>query len=164
MKKYLIIILILAIIGISFAIWQLSVKNNEPTNLLGGDRDERGCIGSAGYSWCESKQKCLRIFEELCIDPTEELSLIQKMEELLGNKYAKSPSEFNVSINRYFPGYIRGDIVFMDKDQKPAAGGYFFAAKINGEWQIILDGNGEIPCDLAEYGFPSEMLQDCVAK
>lgn len=34
--------------------------------LLGGDRDEHGCIGSAGYSWCELKQKCLRIWEEKC--------------------------------------------------------------------------------------------------
>ncbi|MFA4999760.1 MAG: Gmad2 immunoglobulin-like domain-containing protein [Patescibacteria group bacterium] len=34
--------------------------------ILGGDRDEHGCIGSAGYSWCEAKGKCLRIWEELC--------------------------------------------------------------------------------------------------
>ncbi len=37
-----------------------------PNQLLGGDRDEHGCIGSAGYSWCEAKQKCLRIWEEKC--------------------------------------------------------------------------------------------------
>jgi len=34
--------------------------------LVGGDRDAHGCIGSAGYSWCEAKQKCLRIWEEPC--------------------------------------------------------------------------------------------------
>ncbi len=34
--------------------------------LLGGDRDEHGCIPSAGYSWCEVKQKCLRTWEEAC--------------------------------------------------------------------------------------------------
>lgn len=34
--------------------------------LIGGDKDEYGCIGSAGYSWCEIKQKCLRIWEEEC--------------------------------------------------------------------------------------------------
>jgi len=34
--------------------------------LLGGDRDEHGCIGSAGYSWCEAKAKCLRAWEESC--------------------------------------------------------------------------------------------------
>jgi hypothetical protein len=36
------------------------------TPLLGGDRDAHGCIPSAGYSWCESKQKCLRPWEEQC--------------------------------------------------------------------------------------------------
>lgn len=36
--------------------------------LVGGDRDAHGCIGSAGYSWCEAKQKCLRIWEENCTE------------------------------------------------------------------------------------------------
>lgn len=34
--------------------------------IVGGDKDEHGCIGSAGYSWCEEKQKCLRGWEESC--------------------------------------------------------------------------------------------------
>jgi hypothetical protein len=36
------------------------------TTLVGGDRDIHGCIGSAGYSWCEIKNKCLRVWEEKC--------------------------------------------------------------------------------------------------
>jgi hypothetical protein len=35
-------------------------------NIVGGDRDTHGCIGSAGYTWCEVKNKCLRIWEEKC--------------------------------------------------------------------------------------------------
>lgn len=35
-------------------------------NVVGGDKDEHGCIGSAGYTWCQEKQKCLRIWEEVC--------------------------------------------------------------------------------------------------
>jgi len=34
--------------------------------MVGNDRDAHGCIGSAGYSWCEAKQKCLRAWEEQC--------------------------------------------------------------------------------------------------
>jgi hypothetical protein len=34
--------------------------------LVGNDRDAHGCIPSAGYSWCEVKQKCLRVWEEKC--------------------------------------------------------------------------------------------------
>jgi hypothetical protein len=40
--------------------------SEQPSQLVGSDRDEHGCIGSAGYSWCELKQKCLRIWEEKC--------------------------------------------------------------------------------------------------
>jgi hypothetical protein len=36
--------------------------------MPGSDRDSHGCIGSAGYTWCEAKQKCLRTWEEPCID------------------------------------------------------------------------------------------------
>lgn len=39
---------------------------NKTSNLVGNDRDSHGCIGSAGYSWCEEKQKCLRVWEENC--------------------------------------------------------------------------------------------------
>lgn len=31
--------------------------------IVGGDRDEQGCIGSAGYQWCEKKQQCVRAWE-----------------------------------------------------------------------------------------------------
>ncbi|MFH0969572.1 MAG: hypothetical protein V1804_03640 [Patescibacteria group bacterium] len=36
------------------------------TSVVGNDKDKHGCIGSAGYSWCEGKQKCLRTWEESC--------------------------------------------------------------------------------------------------
>jgi hypothetical protein len=31
--------------------------------LTGNDRDSHGCIGSAGYTWSELRQECVRIFE-----------------------------------------------------------------------------------------------------
>lgn len=46
-------------------------RNIEAGGPLGGDRDEYGCIGSAGYSWCESKNKCLRVWEEECPEAAE---------------------------------------------------------------------------------------------
>jgi hypothetical protein len=33
---------------------------------IGGDKDAHGCYLSAGYRWCEAKQKCLREWEEKC--------------------------------------------------------------------------------------------------
>ncbi len=31
--------------------------------MPGSDRDAHGCIGSAGYSWCEHTNKCERPWE-----------------------------------------------------------------------------------------------------
>lgn len=45
---------------------------------VGCDKDEHGCIGSAGYSWCEPLQKCIRVWEETCTAPvacTEEAKI-----------------------------------------------------------------------------------------
>jgi len=70
----LIIILVILAVGSFFLIRSNQVKNQEKINddsqLLGADRDEHGCIPSAGYSWCEIKNKCLRIWEEECVDVT----------------------------------------------------------------------------------------------
>jgi len=42
------------------------VQEQQTPTIVGGDKDAHGCIGSAGYSWCEVKQKCLRSWEEKC--------------------------------------------------------------------------------------------------
>lgn len=34
--------------------------------MVDNDKDEHGCINSAGYTWCELKNKCLRLLEEKC--------------------------------------------------------------------------------------------------
>jgi len=44
----------------------ISDEKSSDDVIVGGDRDEHGCIGSAGYTWCEEKQKCLRTWEEDC--------------------------------------------------------------------------------------------------
>ena len=50
--------------------WKCAGVTTTPTspteNIVGGDHDAHGCVGTAGYSWCETKQKCLRLWEESC--------------------------------------------------------------------------------------------------
>ena len=43
-------------------------------DLLGGEQDENGCLGGAGYTWCEAKSKCVRTWEEPCETTTSNLS------------------------------------------------------------------------------------------
>ena len=40
--------------------------------VVGGDKDEYGCIGSAGYTWCAELNKCIRSWEEECKAPSAE--------------------------------------------------------------------------------------------
>ena len=71
-KKDIFIIIALITVGLLLTAFFLlnRPKSSPPDNIVGGDRDEHGCIGSAGYSWCEEKQKCLRIWEEPCDNNT----------------------------------------------------------------------------------------------
>lgn len=34
------------------------------TTIVGNDRDAHNCIGSAGYTWSEVRQSCIRVWEE----------------------------------------------------------------------------------------------------
>ena len=50
---------------IPFALFLLSTTCSAQDNpiIVGGDRDEHNCIGSAGYQWSMLKKECIRIFE-----------------------------------------------------------------------------------------------------
>jgi putative hemolysin len=61
MKQNKILIIIIAL-----AISLIMIAGCKPTPIIGGDKDEHGCLIAAGYSWCDAKQKCLRTWEENC--------------------------------------------------------------------------------------------------
>jgi hypothetical protein len=63
--KLLHIIALLALVGLFFGCTK-SIDNEHGDIIVGGDRDEHGCIGSAGYVWCESLNECIRPFEKEC--------------------------------------------------------------------------------------------------
>lgn len=43
--------------------------------VVGGDTDSHGCKPSAGYTWCDPLQKCLRLWEENCTANGSTMSL-----------------------------------------------------------------------------------------
>ncbi|MFH0836441.1 MAG: hypothetical protein V1834_04745 [Candidatus Micrarchaeota archaeon] len=61
-----------ALFGLLFVSLLLAGCTQQPEPIVGGDEDEHGCKASAGYSWCELKQKCLRTWEEPCSEATVE--------------------------------------------------------------------------------------------
>ena len=62
---------------------QNSTATDKP-QVIGGDKDEHGCIGPAGYTWCEAKQKCLRTWEEDCATPVNNQTQNQEQEQNTG--------------------------------------------------------------------------------
>jgi len=72
-------------------------------------------------------------------------------------KYPKYAETVVVSVYQESGNYARGSVSFAPGE----GGGNFLAVKTDGLWQIVFDGNGQIPCSLSQYGFPSDMLSDC---
>jgi len=72
MKKLFIVIILVLLIGIAYLALRSDVT---PNNLIGGETDSHGCLGSAGYQWCQATQSCLRTFEEFCSDAVQSLTV-----------------------------------------------------------------------------------------
>lgn len=81
----------------------------------------------------------------------------EEIKDLFVKKYPKYAKTLSISVDKETANYARGSVSF----ENGAPGGIFLATKIDGKWQIVFDGNGQISCNLSKYGFPSEMLSDC---
>lgn len=60
---FVIICVLLVLLIFLLILIRLEKKNQQ---VIGGDKDEHGCLISAGYSWCEEEERCLRQWEEYC--------------------------------------------------------------------------------------------------
>jgi len=89
-----------------------------PTNhkIIGGDKDAGGCLVGAGYTWCEIKQKCLRVWEEPCQTSTTKESFNHqgylKQEDGLWFLIYEQPGQPAIRANLYSDSntYSNGEI------------------------------------------------------
>jgi len=123
---------------------------NQP--LIGGQTDEGGCLIGAGYSWCEPKQKCLRIWEEKCYE-NEEAALAQ----IFAASHKKPVTETNVTVVELKNNFTSGSISF---GPETGEGGGFLARLVNGAWTIDYEGNGSVDCEkIKGLGYPKNVLE-----
>jgi len=120
--------------------------------LVGNDADEHGCKGSAGYSWCEQKQKCLRVFEEKCeASSQEDIKTIIK--NLLVEIHGQSANDLTITVSKQEGDYAKGGASAQD------GGGMWLATKHDGRWTIVWEGNGVPDCQhIKSFNFPADML------
>lgn len=142
----------------------VNINNNADTNqesMVGNDRDEHGCIGSAGYTWCEAKQKCLRVWEEPCTnDESESNNLKNAITAQLKTKYKDMNWEMKVEVSKITGDYASGGVRPTEGE---IGGAMWLAAKTNNEWMLVWDGNGTISCEaLVPYpAFPDSLAPEC---
>jgi hypothetical protein len=110
------------------------------------------CVVNVETQTAEINWRCTGL-----IIPNEATTEIQK---LFAEKYPKYAATVSVKLAQETESHARGSVIF----ETGAPGGIFLATKIEGLWQIVFDGNGQISCDLSRYGFPDNMLADCSNK
>jgi hypothetical protein len=142
----------------AYKIWMTPAISQPETGdnnqLIGGQKDEHGCLIPAGYSWCQTKQKCLRIWEESCDEAADQMAIRRAFAE----KYNKPISVVNVRVDKNTGNFAKGSVSF---GQGPGEGGYFFAYRSIDKWVIAADGNGSVSCRyLQYYGFPANLTDN----
>lgn len=101
-------------------------------------------------------EECIPNFE--CVADTEDV--VSALKQLFATKYNKDISQITVNIAKQTDQLVRGGV--MIGEPGPGAGGNFFAAKVDGNWQLVFAGNGGFSCEfLRSYGFPEDMIKDC---
>jgi len=155
------VICIALLLGVGGAYYYLGHAKQQP--LVGADKDIHGCIGSAGYSWCDIKQKCLRTWEEPCSVATntptvdETTTLITAVKQAIIAEHGSDANTLSYTVSKITGDYAQGGA------SAQGGGAMWFAAKVNGAWKLVWDGNGVILCkDIASYpDFPKSMIPEC---
>lgn len=85
----------------------------------------------------------------------EDLSSIIKA--ALVKKHGASAASLNVTVSKIEGDYAKGGA------SGEGGGGMWFAAKLNGTWTLVWDGNGIVTCnDVSPFpGFPVSMIPEC---
>lgn len=105
---------------------EVKISTNEKV-VLGTDKDDKGCVISAGYKWSELRNECIRVFEEGY--------RLNSIDQLEGESTVKSAfvifEEEGDRAELYLPDSEKP--VMLKKDGKNSP-------YIHGEWKLYLQG------------------------
>ncbi len=95
------------------------------------------------------------------VTPTaKELSDEEAIKEAVYKKFKSDASKLKVTVSKIENGFAKGGIVEVSSE---VGGGYFIAAKVDGSWIIVYDGQAQPSCSqIAPYSFPKDMVPECL--
>lgn len=83
--------------------------------------------------------------------------IISAIKQALVAKHGPDASNLTITVSKIIGDYSSGGA------SEQGGGGMWFAAKVNGLWKLVWDGNGTIDCqDLANYpNYPVSLISEC---
>ena len=101
--------------------------------MVGGDRDEHGCIGSAGYSWSALRGECIQVFEVgTRLNPMD-----VEQEEAVISAFIVSKEGDNSQVELFITGEDQNLILKKEADGTFKNGKYTYNAQTK---ELSMDG------------------------
>ena len=135
---------ILPIIAVSFTACNNTTPNQsenttetpevtQDTPMVGDDRDEHGCIGSAGFTWSALRGECIQIFEVgTRLNPVEE-----KEEVAVISAFVVTKDGDNSQVELFLTNENQNQILKQEKDGTYKNGKYVYNPKMQ---ELSIDG------------------------
>jgi hypothetical protein len=95
------------------------------------------------------------------VTPVSDSDLLKTaMASAISTKNKFSVDSITISVSELSGNYAKGSV---NPVTPGPGGGLWFAAKVNGVWKLVFDGNGIITCaDLTSYpDFPTTLIPQC---
>ena len=108
-------------------------STTEEMPMVGGDRDEHGCIGSAGYTWSALRGECIQVFEVGTRLNPEDI----KEEETVISAFIVSKEGDNSQVELFITGEEQNPILKQEADGTFKNGKYTYNAQTK---ELSIDG------------------------
>jgi len=135
---------LLSIIAVSFAACNNTTPNQSENTtetpevtqdapMVGGDKDEHGCLPSAGQSWSALRGECIQVFEVgTRLNPVEE-----KEEEAVISAFVVSKTDDNSQVELFITTEEPHPLLKQEKDGTYKNGKYVYNPKMQ---ELSIDG------------------------
>lgn len=110
-----------------------------------------------GVSVTSTEQNTVPVPEPSSTPTIDEKLISEAIKTNLIKKYGSNASDMNVSVSEVDGEYAKGMVT------EQGGGGMWFAARLNGTWTLVWDGNGVITCDdISPFPeFPANLIPEC---